>query len=666
MTNVKLFQCMPRSITRRSFHARIAGGMAAGFLGHRAARAQSGTPFTVVLVPDPQFLATDATCAGSKAYNALIQWGITNRNLSVNGVPLNIKGFLQVGDCVNNSSDTAYTSPQSVCVNAYAQAEAAHMFVARVCGNHDYLSAAKTDRNRVGYMWREDKRGAWSPSNVASIYSGGMDLGNGDVAWFGGVYPDPTYPLSTANAWMRLAIQGRKIIVASAEHYPRSAVMNYFRGIHDAYPDHEFWFLTHGYMTTAGVHVARGDAYGPDNAGLGPAPVSNSGREMWNGASGHPGLITWPNLTFVGCGHWIDGYASPSASNWVWQRLEGVSTSGRRQKVQQIFCDCQAADWSTNFCGGSGANSPDGASDVMHLMLLRIFPATGAMDAYLVSTNNNKWTGGPGVRNLPSPSSPGAQLFRIEFPGIAGPTVVVPVISTVNTASGPPEIAPNDWIEIKGSNLAPAASGADGMVWSSAPDFAAGRMPTQLGGVSVTVNGNPAFVYYVSPSQINVLTPPDESVGPVQIVVKNGAASSAPFSANQRAASPSFARFSGSKHIAATHADGSLVGPATMTAPGYSFTPARPGETIVLYGFGFGMPVPRLVNGASTQSGVLPLSPMFFVGGLPAEVQFAGVVSPGLYQFNIVVPLNAAGGDNDVVAFYGTAATLGGAVIVVQ
>ena len=203
------------------------------------------------------------------------------------------------------------------------------------------------------------------------------------------------------------------------------------------------------------------------------------------------------------------------------------------QKVQQVFCDCQTAD-QTNFCSSSGANPPNGSSDVMHLMLLRIFPASGMMDAYLVSTNNNTWTGGPGVRNLPSPSSAGAQLFNINFPGIASLSQSVPVISTVNTAGGFPEIAQNDWIEIKGANLAPASFAPNGMTWGSAPEFASGKMPTQLANVSVTVNGKPAFVYYISPSQINVLTPLDNSVGPVQIVVKNGSASSAPFTANLR------------------------------------------------------------------------------------------------------------------------------------
>ena len=666
MPKIQLYQCLPRSITRRTFNLRVAGGLTAAFLGRRTVQAQGGTPFTVALVPDPQYIAVDAPCSGSNAYNALIQWGITNRNLPVNGIPLNIKGFLQVGDCVDNTSDTAFSTAQARSVNAYAQAEAAHMFVARVCGNHDYADAGKTSRDHLGYMWREDKQGAWSPSNVAAIYGGGMDLGAGDAAWFGGVYADPIYPMSTANAWMRLSIQGRKIIVASAEYYPRSAVMTYFRSIHDANPDHEFWFLTHGYMDCSGSLASRA-GYGPDIYGLAPAPASNSGQEMWGGASGHSGLTTWPNLTFVGCGHWLDGYNVPSATNWVWQRHEGTSTSGRGQKVQQVFCNCQSAD-QMNFCGNDGANLPDGRSDVMHLMLLRIFPASGMMDAYLVSTNANTWTGGPGVRNLPSPSSAGAQLFNINFPGIASSSLppLMPVISSVNTAGGFPEIAQNDWIEIKGTNLASANLASSGTTWSSAPEFAAGRMPTQLANVSVMVNGKPAFVYYVSPTQINVLTPLDSSAGPVQLVVTNGTASSAAFTVNLRTAAPSFPHFGASKYVAATHADGTLLGPASLSAPGYPFTPARPGEVVVLYGVGFGMPVTPLVNGSASQTGALPVKPVILIGGTPAEVQFAGLVSPGLYQFNVVVPSGAASGDNEVTLIYNSTSTLAGSAITIQ
>jgi uncharacterized protein (TIGR03437 family) len=49
-------------------------------------------------------------------------------------------------------------------------------------------------------------------------------------------------------------------------------------------------------------------------------------------------------------------------------------------------------------------------------------------------------------------------------------------------------------------------------VWQGS-DFTNGQMPTQLDGVSVTVNGKPAYVYYISPTQVNILTPPDPMPG---------------------------------------------------------------------------------------------------------------------------------------------------------
>jgi uncharacterized protein (TIGR03437 family) len=44
---------------------------------------------------------------------------------------------------------------------------------------------------------------------------------------------------------------------------------------------------------------------------------------------------------------------------------------------------------------------------------------------------------------------------------------------------------------------------------------------------------------------------------------------------------------------------------------------------------------------------------------------FAGVVSPGLYQFNIVVPPSASDGDNSLIATYGGFSTQSGALLAV-
>ena len=53
------------------------------------------------------------------------------------------------------------------------------------------------------------------------------------------------------------------------------------------------------------------------------------------------------------------------------------------------------------------------------------------------------------------------------------------------------------------------------------------------------------------------------------------------------------------------------------------------------------------------------------IGGLPAQVQFAGLISPGLYQLNIVVPSGAAPADDPIVLTYNGYATQSDAVLTV-
>ena len=78
------------------------------------------------------------------------------------------------------------------------------------------------------------------------------------------------------------------------------------------------------------------------------------------------------------------------------------------------------------------------------------------------------------------------------------------------------------------------------------------------------------------------------------------------------------------------------------------------------------MPGSTLTDGSATQLGELVNFPAVTIGGSPATVQYAGVISPGLYQFNVEVPASAANGDNAVVAAYGGASTPAGAMISVS
>jgi endo-1,4-beta-xylanase len=200
-------------------------------------------------------------------------------------------------------------------------------------------------------------------------------------------------------------------------------------------------------------------------------------------------------------------------------------------------------------------------------------------------------------------------------------------IFSVHAASGGTTIAQNTFIEIRGFNLVPPTTPAAGVIWNTAPDFAEGKMPTNLQGVTATVNGNPAFIYYYCSAQtsticaldqVNVLTPLDNTVGSVQVIVTANGVSSAPFTVTMAAAAPTFLLFNLTGPIVATHLNYSLAGGPTLY-PGAS-TPAKPGEQVVLYGVGFGLPTTPIVNGSSTQSGAMPSTPSCTVAG-PARRQ---------------------------------------------
>jgi len=248
------------------------------------------------------------------------------------------------------------------------------------------------------------------------------------------------------------------------------------------------------------------------------------------------------------------------------------------------------------------------------------------------------------------------------YTAIAGATPgSAPTITLVaNAASGAPSIAPNTWVQIKGANLAPAG---DSRTWQDF-DFTGGLMPAQMDGVSVKVNGKSAFVYYVSPTQVNVLTPPDAMLGTVPVVVTSGGQTSAPMNVNSLSLSPSIFTFGGGPYIAAEHANGSFLGPASLY-PGLT-SPAKPGETIVLFANGFGPTSSPLTSGSTSQGGTLSPLPLVTVGGANATVLFAGLVAAGEYQINIVVPASLSDGDHPVVATYGGSSTQTGALISIQ
>jgi uncharacterized protein (TIGR03437 family) len=238
-----------------------------------------------------------------------------------------------------------------------------------------------------------------------------------------------------------------------------------------------------------------------------------------------------------------------------------------------------------------------------------------------------------------------------------------PAISLVANAEGEaPLIAPNTWVEIKGSNL---AAPGDSRIWQGS-DFSGGglTMPTQLDGVSATVNGKAAYIYYISPTQVNILTPPDAISGSVPVRLAYGGQTSAAFMAQAQALTPAFFVFNGGPYVAAIHPNGAYIGPASLY-PGLT-TPAKPGETIEIYADGFGATNSLVQSGSVMQSGVLIPAPAVTIGGVAATVQFAGLVGPGEFQFNVVVPAGLGNGDQAIKATYNGASTQAGTLLTVH
>lgn len=220
---------------------------------------------------------------------------------------------------------------------------------------------------------------------------------------------------------------------------------------------------------------------------------------------------------------------------------------------------------------------------------------------------------------------------------VLGGNQPAPAISTVQSAGGfnaKAGISPGTWLEIYGKNL-----GAASCVWQGA-DFSGLNAPTTLGDVNVTLGGVKAYVDYVSSGQVNVQVPDGIPLGAgVPLVLTNSGGRSSPFALQTTAVAPALlapatAPFmvNNKQYVVAQLADQSFAG-----IPSH---PVKSGQTMTLYGIGFG-PVSPATPAGTIASGETSLAGVTFLfNQTPAQVLYAGLAPGfvGLYQFNIMVP----------------------------
>ena len=236
-------------------------------------------------------------------------------------------------------------------------------------------------------------------------------------------------------------------------------------------------------------------------------------------------------------------------------------------------------------------------------------------------------------------AGPGGQRHGILGSIQANPNVTASGITNAAQAAG--GVAGNTFITIKGTNLAATKRSL------RAADISDGLLPTTVDGVTVTVNGQPAYIAYISPVQINLVTAVElPTSGSVTVTVSNNSLTSATLNASVQFVAP--ALFLNGAYAAALHANNTVVGPATLV-PNNS-TPAVPGETIVLFGTGFGATTPSAVSGGVVSTPAPMVStPAILFDNVPGTVVFSGLIATGVYQFNVVVPGGLPDGDVPVV-----------------
>ena len=255
---------------------------------------------------------------------------------------------------------------------------------------------------------------------------------------------------------------------------------------------------------------------------------------------------------------------------------------------------------------------------------------------------------------LYAPADSGFEIYSI-------PDSIAPSISEngiLNGASFQPGIVSNSWATIKGANLATVTD-------SWANSIVNGKLPTTLDGVSVTMGGKPAYVEYLNPTQINLLAP-DVAPGPTLVTVTNAVGTSATFSVTVGQYGPAFFGWPNNQ-VVATRQDFSYAAQAGTFA-GVTTVPAKPGDTIILWGTGFGPTTPAAPGGVETPSDKTYSTstlPTVTVDNVSATV-YGAALAPGfvgLYQVAIQVPASLADGNWPVVASVGGVSSPTGPVL---
>jgi uncharacterized protein (TIGR03437 family) len=240
-------------------------------------------------------------------------------------------------------------------------------------------------------------------------------------------------------------------------------------------------------------------------------------------------------------------------------------------------------------------------------------------------------------------------------------TQVTPAFTAItNAASGATgAVSPGELVSIFGTGLGPVSPA--GLTLN-----AQGNVSTSLSGVTVSFNGTPAPLTYVSATQINCVVPYEvASLQTAQVQVSYNGVVSAATPVTIAATTPGIFTQNGSGTGL-----GAILLPNNSAAT--TANPATRGNTIIIYANGAGVTSPAGVTGAVAPSTTLlhPVAQVSVtIGGITATVSYAGS-APGLVegvlQINAIVPTTISAGTQPIIVTVGNASSQNGVTVPVQ
>jgi hypothetical protein len=372
-----------KRITRRGFGVSLLSGLsgaAASRLIGTPSVAAAGADFTIAIIPDPQFLAASCPDSSSAYYVAMMKWIVDNKHIvftsGTQPFDANIKAVVGVGDCVNSAENTSESTNAQT---AWRILDTNAMAFTTPPGNHDY-AGEPSSRSHLGAQFAT---GYFSANSRASVYGSGIDLGDGDMAYWIG-----SYDATGANTAVKFVISGIKMLILALDFFAGNAAWSWAYDIMLANSECECYITTHAWLTRYGAQFRRSDPYGPDLYSMADAPYSNSAAEAWEAI----GVKTWSNLFGIFGGHDVFGNQKsdpPGASSppWFWHQVPIRSDSSRGQTVHQLFTNSQHIDGA---CSVSVSRA-NGAGQTASVFLLSRRATLGLLEGRMISTHSGDW-----------------------------------------------------------------------------------------------------------------------------------------------------------------------------------------------------------------------------------------------------------------------------------